>query len=44
MEEKIRAGLETGYIGHPVKVQEIIKGQKHAYENAVIEEMKALNK
>lgn len=35
------AALESGYLGVPVNVQDIVNGSKHAYEDTVIEEMKA---
>jgi predicted dehydrogenase len=37
------AALESATIGQPVKVQDIIKGNKHAYEDTVLEEMKSLS-
>lgn len=36
------AALESATIGQPVKVQDILTGQKHAYEDTVINEMEAL--
>ncbi|WP_435166009.1 hypothetical protein [Paenibacillus glycanilyticus] len=34
------AALESATIGQPVAVQDILLGHKHAYEDAVLEEMK----
>ncbi|WP_176541262.1 hypothetical protein [Bacillus sp. AFS076308] len=34
--------LESATIGQPVKVQDIINGKKHAYEDTVLEEMLSL--
>ncbi|HUC93468.1 MAG TPA: Gfo/Idh/MocA family oxidoreductase [Paenibacillus sp.] len=34
------AALESATIGVPVKVRDILSGEKHAYEDSVIEEMK----
>ncbi|MGM0874739.1 MAG: Gfo/Idh/MocA family protein [Bacillota bacterium] len=36
------AALESATIGQPIKVQDIINGKKHAYEDTVLEEMKSL--
>ncbi|MBV7508375.1 Gfo/Idh/MocA family oxidoreductase [Bacillus sp. sid0103] len=36
------AALESATIGKPVKVQDILSGEKHAYEDTVLEEMKIL--
>ncbi|WP_314001256.1 Gfo/Idh/MocA family oxidoreductase [uncultured Paenibacillus sp.] len=38
------AALESATIGQPVTVQDIILGNKHAYEDTVLEEMKAFRK
>ncbi|QYR19225.1 Gfo/Idh/MocA family oxidoreductase [Paenibacillus sp. sptzw28] len=34
------AALESALTGHPVKVKEVMNGERHAYEDTVIEEMK----
>jgi UDP-N-acetyl-2-amino-2-deoxyglucuronate dehydrogenase len=36
------AALESATIGQPVKVQDILNGKKHAYEDTVLEEMKSI--
>jgi UDP-N-acetyl-2-amino-2-deoxyglucuronate dehydrogenase len=38
------AALESATIGQPVSVQDVMNGNKHAYEDTVIEEMKALDR
>jgi len=35
------AALESGHTGQPVNVQDIIRGEKHAYEDTVLAEMKS---
>jgi UDP-N-acetyl-2-amino-2-deoxyglucuronate dehydrogenase len=38
----VYAALESATIGQPVRVQDIIQGKMHAYEDTVIEEMKEM--